>query len=41
MNSCNSNKKEVAFQFQDESLITEARVNDLVSRLTLKEKYLN
>ncbi|GAL80239.1 beta-glucosidase [Algibacter lectus] len=38
MNSCNSNKKKVAFQFQDESLSTEARVNDLVSRLTLKEK---
>ncbi len=38
LNSCNSNKKEVAFQFQDESLSTEARVNDLVSRLSLKEK---
>jgi len=36
--SCKSKKMEVTYDFQDESLPIEQRVNDLVFRLTLKEK---
>ncbi|MDW5287210.1 glycoside hydrolase family 3 protein [Formosa sp. PL04] len=36
--SCNSKTAEITYEFQDESLSIEQRVNDLVSRLTLKEK---